>query len=548
MNIDGNGKTSSEIDFDVIIVGAGFAGLYLVYRLRALGLKVKVFEAGDNVGGTWYWNRYPGARCDIESIEYSYSFSEELQQEWAWSERYAGQVEILNYINHVADRFELRRNIALSTRVERARFNAFNNRWSVWTDTGSHVTSRFCIMATGNLSKAKLPDIPGIKHFEGRWFHTSAWPKEPVDFTGLRVGIIGTGSTGIQVIPRVAQQAKHLYVFQRTANYCVPLRNGPQDTESERKAKARYSQLRKTARESPSGVAGFHLPTRSANELSVEEREAIFNELWNFGGIGSMTRAFNDVLTDEEANSLVSEFVIRKIQEKVSDPEVAKALTPSYPIGTRRLCADTTYFETFNQDNVTLVDIQQSPIQSINAHSVYTIDGTYEVDALIFATGFDAMTGTLLAIDIGMEEGTTLQAEWADGPSAYLGLMVAGLPNLFTVTGPGSPSVLSNVVVSIEQHVEWITDCLQHMINKGIDRIEATPEAQSDWMKHVAEIANRTLLAEAASWYTGANVPGKPRVFMPYMGGVGAFRKYCAEVACDGYRGFKLETMSHCSV
>jgi cyclohexanone monooxygenase len=528
-----------DTDFDVIVVGAGFAGLLLLHRLRGLGLHVKVFEAGDNVGGTWYWNRYPGARCDVESIEYSYSFSEDLQQEWQWSERYASQPEILRYINHVADRFNLRRDITLDTYVERARFNPDENRWTVATSAGQQVTARFCIMATGNLSKARIPNIPGIETFEGKWFHTSAWPKEPVDFTGLRVGVVGTGSTGIQAIPKIAAQAKHLYVFQRTANYCVPLRNSLQDRQMEGDVKGRYAQLRKQARESPSGVAGFNVPTQSALVVTAQEREAAFQQRWDWGGIG-LTRAFNDLIFNEEANRTASEFVISKMREVVRDPKVALALTPTYPIGTKRLCADTGYYETFNRDNVTLVDIRSAPIESIRPNTVTTNEASYEVDALVFATGFDAMTGTLLAIDIGVEGGPTLQSLWTDGPHAYLGLMIAGLPNLFIVTGPGSPSVLSNVVVSIEQHVEWITDCLDHMRAHGHDHIEADPQAQRDWGEHVSEVANRSLLAQASSWYTGANIPGKPRVFMPYMGGVGAFRAHCDQVARDGYRGFVL--------
>ena len=526
-------------EFDIVVVGAGFAGLYLLYRLRGLGLRVKVLEAGDDVGGTWYWNRYPGARCDVESIEYSYSFDEDLQQEWQWSERYAGQPEILRYINHVADRFDLRRDIALNTRVERARFQPQANLWTVRTSAGECLTARFCIMATGNLSKARVPDIPGMDTFKGRWFHTSAWPKESVDFTGLRVGVVGTGSTGIQAIPKIAAQAAHLYVFQRTANYSIPLRNAPQDRTVEADVKARYAALRKQARETPSGVAGFNVPTHSALAVTAAEREAAFEKRWEWGGIG-LTRAFNDLLFDAQANRTASEFVIRKMRALVRDPAVAQRLTPTYPIGAKRLCADTGYYETFNRDNVTLVDIKASPIQSIGPTSVTTADASYEVDALVFATGFDAMTGTLLAIDIGVENGPTLQTQWADGPHAYLGVMVAGLPNLFIVTGPGSPSVLSNVVVSIEQHVDWTTGCLVYLREKGMSLIEALPEAQRAWGEHVNEVANRSLLPQASSWDTGANIPGKPKVFMPYMGGVGAFRAHCDQVAREGYSGFRI--------
>ena len=532
---------AADVDYDVIVVGAGFAGLYLLFRLRRLGLRVKAFEAGEGIGGTWYWNRYPGARCDVESLEYSFSFSEELQQDWQWSERYASQPEILRYIHHVADRFDLRRDIELNTRIERARFNPAADSWVVHTGPGESVTARYFIMASGNLSSARLPDVPGIGDFAGRWFHTSAWPKEPVDFTGLRVGVIGTGSTGIQVIPKVAAQAKHLYVFQRTANYSIPLRNGPQDSAVEREVKARYAQVRKQARESPSGVAGFNVPTQSALEVSPQERDAAYEARWNWGGIG-LTRAFNDVLLNEEANHSAAEFVKRKMRNFVRDGAVADLLTPDYPIGTKRLCADTGYYETFNRENVTLVDIRRNPIEEIGPNTVQTAEATYEVDALIYATGFDAMTGALLAVDIGVEGGTTLREAWAHGPRAYLGLMVAGLPNLFMVTGPGSPSVLSNVIVSIEQHVEFIADCLAHLSDCGATRIEADAQAQREWSEHVDQVANRSLLANSASWYTGANIPGKPRIFMPYMGGVGAFRAHCDEVARQGYRGFVLGT------
>ena len=530
---------TAATDHDVVVVGAGFAGLYLLHRLRRLGFRVKVIEAGDDVGGTWYWNRYLGARCDVESLEYSYSFSEELQQEWQWSERYASQPEILRYIHHVADRFDLRRDITLNTRIERARFDASKEQWLIDTQHGERLTTKFFIMASGNLSEARLPNIPGIKDFHGRCFHTSAWPKEPVDFKGLRVGIIGTGSTGIQVIPRLAEQAKHLYVFQRTANYSIQLRNGPQDKQIECDVKLRYAQLRKQARESPSGVAGFNVPTQSAIEASPEQREAAFQQRWDWGGIG-LTRAFNDILFNAESNKTASDFVVRKMREVVRDPQVADMLTPIYPIGTKRLCADTGYYQTFNRDNVTLVDIRSHPLESIHHKTLHTKEASYEIDALILATGFDAMTGALMAVDIGVENGPSLRELWADGPKAYLGLMVAGLPNFFMVTGPGSPSVLSNVVVSIEQHVDFISDCLSYMGDRGLSRIDADPKAQNDWIQHVADVANKSLLATAASWYTGANIPGKPRIFMPYMGGVGVFRAHCDDVARQGYTGFSF--------
>jgi cyclohexanone monooxygenase len=525
--------------YDAVVVGAGFAGLYMLYRLRKLGMRVKVFEAGDDVGGTWYWNRYPGARCDVESMEYSYSFSEELQQEWNWSERYATQPEILRYIHHVADRFDLRRDVKLETRVLGAAFDPAANLWTVTTDRGDRVAAPFCIMATGCLSTAKLPEVPGLDNFKGKWYHTGFWPAEPVDFTGKRVGVIGTGSSGIQLIPQVARQAFELHVFQRTANYSLPARNAPLDPAAEQAAKQRYPAIRRQARESPSGVAHFPVPTRSALEVSDEERERAYEERWRVGGIG-LTRAFNDVLLSEEANRTAADFVRGKIREMVDDPEVAALLTPTYRIGTKRLCADTEYFQTYNRPNVKLVDIRRSPITAITPRGVATQEREYELDAIVFATGFDAMTGTLLGMDIHVEGGATLREQWAHGPRTYLGIMTAGLPNLFMITAPGSPSVLSNVVVSIEQHVDWITDCLTHLREKGLTRIEAEEAAQDAWVAHVNEVADRTLLPKGASWYVGANVPGKPRVFMPYVGGVGVYRQKCQEVADRGYVGFRL--------
>lgn len=525
--------------YDAIVVGAGFAGLYMLHRLLKLGLKVKVFEAGDNVGGTWYWNRYPGARCDVESIEYSYSFSEELQQEWSWSERYSTQSEILQYIQYVAERLGLRRYVQFHTRVEGAEFDEATNLWTVTTNKGDTVRAPFCIMATGCLSTAKLPEVKGLDSFKGKWYHTGFWPKEPVDFTGKRVGVIGTGSSGIQLIPQVAQQASELFVFQRTANYCIPAHNAPLDPEVERGVKQRYGALRKQARESHGGVASIPVPTQSALEVSAEERQRVYEERWRIGGLGMM-RAFNDLLTNEEANKTAADFMRGKIREIVADPQVAELLTPTYPFGVKRLCTDTGYFQTYNRPNVKLVDIRKSPITAITSEGVATRDGEYPLDAIVFATGFDAMTGTLLAMDIHVKGGANLRDLWAHGPRTYLGIMTAGLPNLFMITAPGSPSVLSNVIVSIEQHVDWISDCIAHMRKNDIERIEPEESAQDAWVAHVNQVADLTLLPKGASWYVGANVPGKPRVFMPYVGGVGVYRKKCDEVAANGYAGFRL--------
>ena len=527
--------------YDVVVVGAGFAGLYMLYRLVYLGMNVKVFEAGTGVGGTWFWNRYPGARCDVESLEYSYSFSDELQQEWKWTEKYATQPEILRYINHVAERFDLKQRVQFETRVVAAEFDNNANLWTVKTDKGEIVSARYCIMATGCLSTASLPKVPGLDRFEGKTYHTGLWPSESVDFSGLRVGVVGTGSSGIQLIPEVAKQATHLYVFQRTANYSLPARNAPLDTAYESAMKNRYAQLRKAARESPTGVAGFTIPDKSIFDVSPQERSEAFEQRWEAGGIG-FTRAFKDVLTDKEANAIAADFVRSKIREIVRSPEVADLLTPTYLIGTKRLCADTGYFETYNRDNVTLVDIKRAPIMQITRSGLRTEDAHYELDALVFATGFDAMTGALLRIDIRTKDGVSLRDLWDHGPRTYMGLMTAGIPNLFMITGPGSPSVLSNVITSIEQHVDWIAGCLADLARRGVTRIEAEPKSQDEWVAHVNEVADKTLLPQGASWYIGANIPGKPRVFMPYIGGVGVYRKKCDEVTQSGYRGFVLSS------
>jgi cyclohexanone monooxygenase len=530
---------SDRDQLDAVIVGAGFAGLYMLYRLRGLGLSAHVFEAGDGVGGTWYWNRYPGARCDVESLDYSYSFSDELQQEWHWTERYASQPEILRYINHVADRFDLRRDVTLSTRVTAATFDEAAGRWTVRTDRGHTVSAWFCIMATGCLSDAQVPDIPGRESFAGPWYHTGRWPHEGVDFTGQRVGIIGTGSSAIQSIPIIASQAKHLYVFQRTPNFSIPARNAPLDPEHERRWKASYPEHRQAARESR---VGFVTERNDSSALAVPEAERLrqYETRWSRGGLG-FNSTFADLLTSQEANDTAAEFFRNKIRTAVRDPEVADLLAPThYPVGTKRLCVDTNYYETYNRDNVTLVDLRRSPIQAITPHGLRTRDAEYTFDSLVFATGFDAMTGALLRIDIRGRAGRTLQAAWAEGPRTYLGLAVAGFPNLFTITGPGSPSVLSNMIVSIEQHVDWIADCMTALRRRGLVTIEASADAEEAWVAHVNELGNATLYPRADSWYMGANVPGKPRLFMPYVGGVGVYRQRCADVAARGYAGFTL--------
>jgi cyclohexanone monooxygenase len=530
---------SGENDLDAVVVGAGFAGLYMLHRLRGLGVSVQVFEAGDGVGGTWYWNRYPGARCDVESMDYSYSFSDELQQEWTWTERYAAQPEILKYINHVADRFDLRRDIKFSTRVTSAVFDDARSRWTVQTDRGDRVSARFCIMATGCLSDAQVPDIKGRETFAGPWYHTGQWPHGGVDFTGQRVGVIGTGSSAIQSIPIIARQAGHLVVFQRTPNYSMPAHNAALDREYEQRVKAGYAEFRRQARESRIGFV-VERSGDSALAAAPDEREREYEKRWQRGGLG-FSAAYADILTSQEANDTAAEFFRKKIRAIVRDPSVAAALTPTdYPLGTKRLCVDTDYYATFNRDNVSLVDLRKTPIEAITPRGVRTTAAEYTVDSLVFATGFDAMTGALLKMDIRGRGGLPLRDKWAAGPRTYLGLAVAGFPNLFTITGPGSPSVLSNMIVSIEQHVDWIADCLRQLRAQDRQRIEATVEAEEAWVTHVNEVGHLTLYPRAKSWYMGANVPGKPRIFMPYIGGVGVYRQKCDEVAAAGYVGFTL--------
>jgi cyclohexanone monooxygenase len=526
-------------EVDVVIVGAGFSGMYLLYRLRALGLRTIVFEAASDVGGTWYWNRYPGARCDVESMQYSYSFSPELQQEWHWQEIYAPQPEILRYAQHVAERFDLRRDIRFETRVERAQFERARCRWEITTDRGDRVMARYCVMATGCLSAARVPDFPGRERFRGPTYHTGHWPHEEVDFSGQRVGVLGTGSSAIQAIPVIAAAAAAVTVFQRTPNYSIPAHNRPMPAEYEAMWKARYPELRARAWETRNGIV-YDLNNQSALEVDDETRRKIYEERWAAGGIPFMA-AFNDLIVSQEANETAAAFVREKIRAIVHDPETAAKLTPtSYPIGTKRICVDSDYFATFNRPNVTLVDIRETPITAITETGVETKDAHYACDALVFATGFDAMTGALNAIAIENDKGESLREKWAAGPRTYLGLMAAGFPNLFMITGPGSPSVLSNMMVSIEQHVDWIVRCLADLRAQGAAGIEASAEAEDSWVAHVNEVAHKTLYPAANSWYMGANIPGKPRVFMPYIGGVGVYREICEKVAANGYEGFHV--------
>ncbi len=525
---------------DVVVVGAGFAGMYLLHRLRAVGLTAKVIEAGGDVGGTWYWNRYPGARCDVPSMEYSYSFDDALQQEWDWTERYAGQPEILSYASHVADRFDLRSDITFDTRVVAATFDEAVSRWVVRLDSGQELTCRFFVLATGCLSSANLPDIVGRDTFNGPVLHTGEWPHEPVDFAGQRVAVIGTGSSGIQSIPIIAEQAGHLTVFQRTPNYSVPARNQPLDPDEQARTKAEYDAFRAANRLQTGGFGSRTVRgTGSAKADDPDVAHATFAQRWETGGFGFLS-GYADLMLDEESNVTAAQFVRERIAEIVDDPATAAVLSPEQVIGCKRLCLDTNYFETYNRPNVDLVDIKTDPIDHIDEHGLVLASGArFDVDMLVFATGFDAMTGSITKINITGRGGLTIQDAWEAGPVNYLGLQVVGFPNMFTITGPGSPSVLTNMIVSIEQHVDWITDAMVALGEGGYSTIEATEPAQTAWVGHVNAIADLTLFPTCNSWYLGANIPGKTRVFMPLIG----FPDYaarCDAIAAAGYEGFDL--------
>lgn len=532
--------TSAAKRYDVAIVGAGFAGLYALHRLRNLGFSARLFEAGSGVGGTWFWNRYPGARCDVESIDYQYGFSSELVEEWRWSERYPRQDELLNYLNFVADRLELRDDIQLDTRVISSVFDESQNRWTVETDGGERINAGFVVMATGCLSVVKNSTFEGLDTFSGDVYHTADWPDSGVDFTGKRVAVVGTGSSGIQVIPIVAEQAAELVVFQRTANYSVPAFNNDLAPSAQHTEFAAFTDRRRSARES---FLGLVAPSNDESALAVSaaHRGDVYEQRWKMGGL-PMYGAFSDILLDKAANQTAAEFFEAKIHAKVDDAATAALLTPKgYPFGSKRICVDTNYFETFNRKNVKLVDVQATPIKEITPKGIDLTDDTHhDVDIIVLATGFDAMTGALTNIDIRGRDGQELKQAWADGPQTYLGLAISGFPNMFTVTGPGSPSVFSNMVLSIEQHVEWISDAIEYARDHDIETIEASEPAQKTWSDHVNEVAASTLMTEAASWYVGANIPGKTRVFMPYLGGVGAYRLKCDEVASNDYEGFVL--------
>ncbi|XP_024402703.1 uncharacterized protein [Physcomitrium patens] len=530
-------------EFDAVIVGAGIAGLYQLYRLRNLGLRTHVLEAEKEVGGTWYLNKYPGARCDIKSIMYSYSFSPELEQEWNWSENYSNQPEILRYINHVADRFDLRKDITFNTRVTGALYNESSKRWEVHTDQGKTIRTQFLIMATGCLSTPKQPEIPGIEKFQGSSYYTGRWPDKPVDFTGKRVAVIGTGSSAVQSIPIIAQQASQLTVFQRSAACCVPGLNYKLTADEIAASKASYSTLRKAQRESPGGFVDER-GSKSALEDSEEDRQARYEMLYQRGTLDAIiVCAYNDLVINKEANDTFSEFIRQKIRSIVKDPVVADSLSPrGYAVGTKRICLDYGYYETFNLDHVHLVDLTKTPILEMTEKGIRTSEKDHVFDAIVYATGFDAITGTLTRIGIQGKNKLLLKDKWAKGPRTYLGIAIAEFPNLFTITGPFSPSVFTIMTVAIEQHVDWITDCLKYLREHGVEEIEATVEAEDAWVEHSLAVANMTLFPKTASYYTGGNVEGKPFMLYPYVGGLANYRQVCDGVAAKGYEGFKLKT------
>ena len=528
-----------ETDFDAIVVGAGFAGLYAVHRLATSGLRVRLFEAGDDVGGVWHWNRYPGARCDVESVDYSYSFSEELEQEFEWTERYAPQAEIQEYMRYVATKFDLWPQMEFDARVDSSVYDDATDTWEVTLNDGRVSTTGFLVLATGPLSVPLTPHIQGLETFGGGVYHTSRWPREDVDFAGKRVAVIGTGSSGVQAIPVIAAQSEHVTVFQRTANYSIPARNQQVSPEYLAEVKADYRARRELARQAKGG-SPFRYRTDSALSVAEADRRTAFENAWERGGT-HFTKAFPDIMVDTEVNKMAADFVREKIRSIVKDPVVAGRLMPTdHPLGAKRLCADTDYYETFNRDNVSLVDLKVEPIDTVEPGGIRTSTTLHEVDAIVLATGFDAVTGSYLAIDIRGSGGQSLRDTWRAGPRTYLGMAVTGFPNMFLISGPGSPSVLANMVRTAEQQVDWIGDLLTHAAGRSIARIEAKQESQDEWVEHVNEAAQGTMFMKANSWYLGANIPGKPRTFMPYAAGLPLYTQECDEVAAAGYRGFDL--------
>ncbi|MGQ0620981.1 MAG: flavin-containing monooxygenase [Panacagrimonas sp.] len=532
--------------FDVVIVGAGFGGLVTLHRVRQQGLSVRLFEAGAGVGGTWYWNRYPGARVDIESIEYSFSFDQGLQNEWHWTERYAAQPELVRYMNHVADRFNMRPDIALSTKVTAAHFDESTNRWEVRTDRGDRVSAKYVIMATGFLSAGNKPKFSGLDSFKGKQFETSKWPETGVDFSGQRVAVIGTGSSGVQCIPLIAQEAKHLTVFQRTPAFSIPLRNGPINLDFERRVKSDYPAWRRRQLAAPLGFAAMHFdaaPPTSASAMddTPEERLADYENRWKSGGL-CYYNGYPDLLVNKASNDTLSEFIRGKIRERLGDPALAEVLVPDYPIMTKRLCADTNYYETYKRDNVTLVSIKNTPIEAITPNGVQVAGKEYAVDSIVFATGFDAVTGAMNNIDIRGRAGRTMKEHWANGPRAYLGLMSVGFPNLFYVDGPCSPGALFNPITICEYQSDWILRCMMHLGTGKQACIEAQLEHEDAWMQHLNEVGDSTLLPHSKNWYYGDNIPGKPRVILAYLGGFKLYAEQCGLGEANGYKRFVSST------
>jgi cation diffusion facilitator CzcD-associated flavoprotein CzcO len=538
-----NTRSGSDPDFDAIVVGAGFSGLYSLHKLRDdLGLKVAVFEAGGDVGGTWYWNQYPGARCDIESIHYSYSFSHELQQEWEWSEKYASQPEILRYLNHVADRFDLRPDITFNTRVDAAVWDEVAGRWNVTTDAGVTVIASYFISASGNLSVPRDPEFDGIESFGGEVYTTGRWPHKGVDLRGKKVAVIGTGSSGVQVISSIAEEVEHLTVFQRTPVWATPSGNAPSDPERTASIKATYAELRNASRNTPGGVKFEREPLPSALEVSPEERRRVFEDRWPLGGFHIWATSFSDIMIDKAANDTLSDYIRERIRERIQDPDVAKKLLPNYPYASRRPAVESTYYDTFNRSNVSLVDVAESPIVSLTPGGLRTTDAEFEFDVVILATGFDAMTGPALRMGIVGRDSMPLLEKWADGPRTYLGLQVNGFPNFFLITGPQSPSVLYNMPLAIEDHVDFIADAITYMRENGLGTIEPTAEAEAGWGEQTNAIAEQTLLPGTDSWWMSANVPGKPRACMLFLAGANVYRQICADVVAGGYHGFSFES------
>ncbi len=532
--------TTNSSTVDAVIVGAGFSGLYLLHQFAKAGFSARCFERGDGVGGTWYWNRYPGARCDVESMQYSYSFSEELQQEWDWPEKFSAQPDILAYANHVADRFDLRERIAFNTEVRSAHYDEASRRWTIETSTGEKVSAQHFIMAGGCISTAQVPKFEGLSDYKGETYHTGNWPHHQVSFAGKRVAVIGTGSSAIQAIPEIAAEAAHLTVFQRQPNYSLPARNVPMTAEYAGYWKDGYAEKRQEMRYQPNGMLR-EVNDKSALDVSEEERQATYEERWA-AGTGAFLGAFNDILINQASNDTMAEFVRGKIRETVNDPVTAELLCPTHhPIGTKRICIDNGYYQTFNRDNVDLVDISQSGINRLTETGLVAGERAFDFDAIVFATGFDAMTGTLFNVDIRGRDGLALKKKWEAGPRTYLGIMSERFPNLFMITGPGSPSVKGNMINSLEQHVDLVVDTMIHMRDRGLETMEPELEAEDGWVDHVQVVAYKTLFPQANSWYMGMNMPGKPRLFMPYIAGVGSYRQTCEEMVAEGYKGFRFE-------